>query len=84
MRFISNKVESSSESTWNKILTVIVRSEVPEDAETLKGIFILVIKEEGNDSEKFKAWFDVQGHCVAMKKTLIKATPVLERKKLKY
>lgn len=52
--------------TWK----VVLGSEVPEDANILKGIFILATKEEGTDNEIWKARSAVQGQCDAMIKSI--------------
>lgn len=50
---------------------MILRSEVPADAIISKGRFVLAMKDEGTDNETWKARFVLQGHCDAMKESLV-------------
>jgi len=53
--------------TWK----IVCREEVPDNANILRGRFILAIKDEGTDREIWKARFVVQGHRDKLKKLLV-------------
>lgn len=49
--------------TWN----IVYHSEVPNNANILKGMYLLEIRNEGKDQEIWKARFVVQGHSNELK-----------------
>lgn len=50
---------------------MVLQSEAPEHADILKGKFVSAIEDEGTDNEMWKYRFVPQGHCDAMKKSLV-------------
>ena len=65
--------------TWK----VVLKEEVPDDANILGSRFVLTIKDTGNEIEIWKARFVVQGHREKMKNSLVHDIATIKNKSVR-